>query len=1568
MQRNDNNLSTFFTTIGNLYTKGFNPKLAKLYPEVQFPVSRGTPMIAPTVRWDHTKEWPIPKEGYSYQKQAFEKSVIIDVSNPEYENLKGHIIDGRNLYPATGYLVLVWKTLTDTEGELIENFAVEFEDIQFLRATNIPKNNTITLTVMIQKGTGNFEILESGSVVVTGRIKRIPHESNKLLRLPKVKPIINDDDKLPLNSRDVYKELRLRGYNYQGDFKGIISTDNSCYVGQIEWKAGHWIPFMDNMLQLQILQEDARFLYVPTSIQKLTIYPQEHFRYVQDHEDGKRSITVTNYKEYQVLQGGGVQIVGLMATSINRRKPLGEAVLEKQEFVPLTSSISQQYTVVDAMRILFQLGLENQPNVKVKVVEVDNQLNDILTPVIFEVLSDLPLIQPDLTVISNRTYQLPNNCQVSDKPLQSETKADYVVINDLVNNPDILVVINKVLKDGNSFVISRENCKTKTNNIIGYNILCEIFIENEKLLMLRKQKINIIKPEVIQITNDIEFPWIEKLQQTIKSKIPTILYSQNEPISGLIGLINCLRKEYLNNSIQAVFINDKNAPDFDISNQFYKTQLDLGLAVNVYKNGVWGAYRHLKLFETKTMTDTAYINCIVRGDLSSMSWIELPLSTKPKKIIEICYSAMNFRDVMTATGKLGIDFIAKAKSDPDCVLPIDCVQGLEFSGIDRNGKRYMGLISRAGQATRVECDEDFTWPVPDNWTLEEAATVPVVYSTVYASLIKFGLSKGQSVLIHSGTGGVGLAAIHVALHYGCEVFTTVGTQEKRDYIKKLFPQIKDSHIGNSRDTSFEQMIMFETNGRGVDFVLNSLAEEKLLASVRCLAEYGKFMEIGKFDLSKNNKLGMEVFMRGASFHGIMLDNTMHAAASQKQELQSMVWKGIQDGAVKPLPRTVFGIDNLEAPFRYLSAGKHIGKVLIKIREDETQKTVVVPAIPKLYVKQNKTVVIIGGLGGFGLELANWLIQRGCKNLILSSRQGLKKGYQSIRVQKWRSVGVNIQISTADISTKQGCIQILKFANQFGPVDGIYNLAVLLRDALFENQTIENFQTSFKGKVLGTQYLDEVSRTLCPELRHFVVFSSVSCGRGNAGQTNYGMANSAMERICEERHANGYPALAIQWGAIGEVGLVADMQDNDTILEIGGTLQQKLNSCFDAMDIFLKQKSPVVASMVVAEKKYGYGAGGNILESIISIMGIRDYTTISKHVSLAEIGMDSMMAVEIKQTLEREFELFLTPQDIRNLTFSKLTEIQTQLNENSELNTSTIANSNSQENIFKMFIRTLGNENQPTEPIVKIISTDNNVKALSLFFIPGIEGHCPIFEPLCSKLNHPCYGLQICFSDTSNSIEEITQKMISHIKSKLSENEEYGLVGYSYGCTLMTEISIQLEKLGHKGRCLFIDGSPTFVKSVICKQFSMTNDLSSNVIESRLLIMMLSLFVIENVSNILNELENLPNWESRVNLFISKIPKDVSSYSEKYLRTICNGLLARFQSIINYNISEEIKLNVPIALVRPTTQVLSDISEDYDLSSLVHKESSKINVTVLDGDHYTILENELLSNLVNEFFS
>lgn len=181
-------------------------------------------------------------------------------------------------------------------------------------------------------------------------------------------------------------------------------------------------------------------------------------------------------------------------------------------------------------------------------------------------------------------------------------------------------------------------------------------------------------------------------------------------------------------------------------------------------------------------------------------------------------------------------------------------------------------------------------------------------------------------MIHSGTGAVGQAAIRIALHDGCEVFTTVGTLEKRKFIRDTFPSILENHIGYSRDTSFEQMIYQQTGGRGVDVVLNSLAEDKLQASLRCLGRGGRFLEIGKFDMISNNTLDISIFSKGIQFYSVMLDRHIIGNSEQKHSLSTTLTTGLNSGAVKPIIRKVFQRDEIETAFRYMAAGKHIGKV------------------------------------------------------------------------------------------------------------------------------------------------------------------------------------------------------------------------------------------------------------------------------------------------------------------------------------------------------------------------------------------------------------------------------------------------------------------------------------------------------------------------------------------------------------------------------------------------------------------------------------------------------------------
>lgn len=385
------------------------------------------------------------------------------------------------------------------------------------------------------------------------------------------------------------------------------------------------------------------------------------------------------------------------------------------------------------------------------------------------------------------------------------------------------------------------------------------------LLLRKKDPVNPDKIKIVQIKSNT-YDWLETLKDDMikLAKDGRIwLVATGEAHNGLLGMFNCLRKEPRGNILRAIYSKIKMDPVKVLTPEI----VEKDLAVNVINDceQILGSYRHQKLTTNEyylTKSCNVYLEVVTTGDLTSLNWHQSSLDIqtqsmseeeKKNKIWHLYYSAINFKDVMVATGRVSLEAYPQSFYDTGLL-------GMEYSGI-LNGERVFGMLSGSAIATTL-IGPYFKWKVPDSWTLEEAATVPVVYLTAYYSLFCRGnLINGESVLIHAGTGGVGQAAINICLLRGCQVFTTVGTPQKREHIKKLFPSLKDEHIGNSRDTSFEEMIKKQTNGRGVDIVLNSLAEDKFEASLRCLAEYGRFIEIGKYDILQDSPVGKNLRKR-----------------------------------------------------------------------------------------------------------------------------------------------------------------------------------------------------------------------------------------------------------------------------------------------------------------------------------------------------------------------------------------------------------------------------------------------------------------------------------------------------------------------------------------------------------------------------------------------------------------------------------------------------------------------------------------------------------------------------------
>lgn len=313
------------------------------------------------------------------------------------------------------------------------------------------------------------------------------------------------------------------------------------------------------------------------------------------------------------------------------------------------------------------------------------------------------------------------------------------------------------------------------------------------------------------------------------------------------------------------------------------------------------------------------MNALTPGDLSSLKWLQGPLNlAQNENYVKVVFASLNFRDVMLATGKISSDIFGSNRLDRECVL------GLEYSGVGKNGERLMGMVEAGALGTHAAYDDSLAWKCPDDWTLEEAATVPVVYGTVYAAFFcSTQISQGKAILIHAGSGGVALA-------YHMEVYTTVSTPEKKQFLMDTFQELKGANIGNSRNTQFEDMILLRTEGRGVDFVLNSLSDDKLHASIRCLGRGGVFLEIGKFDMANDTKLQLSDIAEGKTFTAVLVDNYFKAPREQRMKLKDLVQKDISNGIIKPLNSTVFPATEVTQAFRYLASGKHVGKVILKI--------------------------------------------------------------------------------------------------------------------------------------------------------------------------------------------------------------------------------------------------------------------------------------------------------------------------------------------------------------------------------------------------------------------------------------------------------------------------------------------------------------------------------------------------------------------------------------------------------------------------------------------------------------
>ncbi|KAF1993246.1 putative polyketide synthase [Amniculicola lignicola CBS 123094] len=504
----------------------------------------------------------------------------------------------------------------------------------------------------------------------------------------------------------------------------------------------------------------------------------------------------------------------------------------------------------------------------------------------------------------------------------------------------------------------------------------------------------------------------------------------------------------------------------------------------------------------------------------------------PDDFVEIDSKAfgLNFRDIMVAMGQLQ-----------------EKIMGFECSGVVTRvgpnathdfkvGDRVCALTTRGHWANKIRIHWTSVGAIPDHMSFETAASIPMVFVTAYYGLFeKASLEKGETVLVHAASGGVGQAAIILAKSVGAEIFVTVGSTEKRKFIRETYG-IPDSHIFNSRDTSFAVDVMAATNGRGVDVLLNSLAGEMLQESLNVMATLGRFVEIGKRDIQSNKRLEMENFGRAISFMAVDLIHLGMYKGRVMSRVINECLRLLNEQIVEPIqPITIFPISDIQRAFRRMQAGKHLGKIIIRPNPDDLVK--VVSQKKAVRLPPNASYLLVGGLGGIGRSIAQWFVQHGAKNLLILSRSAASQTNTREFVRQLNSAGCKTLIKNCDISDHTSLSQvIIECSTVLPPVKGVVQAAMVLNDSVFEHMDYTQWQTATRPKVIGTQNLHA---QFGASLDFFVMLSSATGVLGNTSQANYAAGGTFQDAFARSLNSKGLPAVSIDLGMVKAVGYVAE---------------------------------------------------------------------------------------------------------------------------------------------------------------------------------------------------------------------------------------------------------------------------------------------------------------------------------------------------------------------------------------------------------------------------------------------
>ncbi len=555
-----------------------------------------------------------------------------------------------------------------------------------------------------------------------------------------------------------------------------------------------------------------------------------------------------------------------------------------------------------------------------------------------------------------------------------------------------------------------------------------------------------------------------------------------------------------------------------------------------------------------------------QGAIDSLTFIEKARQAPGEGEIEIKIHAtgVNVKDVLKTTGVF--EQLATYDSNLIAKLGIECsgVVVAKGTGVDEFeiGDEVMGLAYNSF-ASHTTARKEGLIHKPRHLTFEEAASMPLSYLTAHYALVMLAKIKaGDRILIHTATGGVGMAAINIARKVGAEVFATAGSAEKRDFLKAL----GISYVGDSRSLMFADEISRLTNSAGVDIVLNTLPGKAIRKSMSILKSVtGRFVDISNI---YNESLKVHFPEKGIALHAFDLERMSEATLC---DLWKELKDDLQNGSYSPIPFRAYPMAEIGQAFKNASKGLHIGKCVISFAG---QEVILAANKGRISLKREGSYLVTGGLRGFGLATAKWLAACGAENLVLAGRSGAVSDEARAALAELRSQGIRVTAEGVDVSDAEQVAGLMKkFGHSLPPLKGIVHAAMVLDDATLINMDAQRLKKVCDPKISGAWNLH--THSLGMDLDFFICYSSISAAIGNAGQGNYAAANFFLESLAGYRQQQGLPALTVSWGPMGEAGYVARNSEVRNHLLRLGMNEINLESAWQAICCGLKEKLPVL---------------------------------------------------------------------------------------------------------------------------------------------------------------------------------------------------------------------------------------------------------------------------------------------------------------------------------------------------------------------------------------------------------